>query len=107
MKKIYLLCSNGMSTSMLAAMMQTCANKHHLPIEIKAYPQRDLDQILKTSAAPDIILLGPQVQYMFDEVKKQYEYLNIPILMIDQEDYGMLNSEKVLKQAILAIKRDG
>lgn len=107
MKKIYLLCSNGMSTSMLAAMMQASANKHQLPIEIKAYPQADLARILQTSKAPDIILLGPQVQYMYDEIKKQYAYLQLPIIMINQEDYGMLNSEKVLKQAILALKRDG
>lgn len=107
MKKIYLICSNGMSTSMLASMMQASANKHQLPIEIKAYPQYDLERILQSSQAPDIILLGPQVQYMFDEIKKQYEYLHIPIIMINQEDYGMLNGEKILKQAILAIKKDG
>lgn len=105
MKKIYLLCSNGMSTSMLAAMMQSCANSHKLPIEIVAYPQRELGSILKEKSLPDAILLGPQVRYLLEDTKENFDYLNIPILVIDQEDYGMLNSEKVLKQAILAMKK--
>lgn len=105
MKKIYLLCSNGMSTSMLAAMMQNSANQHKLPIEIVAYPQRELESVLKNHSLPDAILLGPQARYMLKETKEKFDYLDIPIIMIDQEDYGMLNSEKVLKQAVLAMKR--
>lgn len=105
MKKIYLLCSNGMSTSMLAAMMQNCANSHHLPIEIVAYPQRELASILKEKSLPDAILLGPQVKYLLGETKENFDFLNIPIIVIEQEDYGMLNSEKVLKKAILAMKK--
>lgn len=104
MKKIYLLCSNGMSTSMLAAMMQASANQHRLPIEIVAYPQRELEVVLKNHTLPDAILLGPQARYMLKETKEKFAYLEIPIIMIDQEDYGMLNSEKVLKQAIMAMK---
>lgn len=106
MKKIYLLCSNGMSTSILASMMQECANKHCLPIEIVAYPQRKLSNLVEKNLLPDAILLGPQVKYLLKEIKENYEYLNIPILMINQEDYGMLNSERILKQAIKAIKRN-
>ena len=38
MKKIYLFCSNGMSTSLLAQNMQDVANAHNLPFEVKAFP---------------------------------------------------------------------
>lgn len=105
MKKIYLVCSNGMSTSMLASMMQMCANQHRLPVEILAYPQYDLPKILIKEGVPDAILLGPQVKYNLQDIKDNYDYLNIPIIVIDQEDYGMLNAEKVLKKAILAMKK--
>ncbi|MGN1182393.1 MAG: PTS sugar transporter subunit IIB [Faecalibacillus sp.] len=105
MKKIYLVCSNGMSTSMLASMMQTCANQHRLPVEILAYPQYDLPKIIKKEVLPDAILLGPQVKYNLEDIKEQYGYLHIPIIVIDQEDYGMLNAEKVLKKAIIAMKK--
>ncbi len=37
MKKFYLFCSAGMSTSMLAKKMQNCANENNLKVEIKAF----------------------------------------------------------------------
>lgn len=106
MKKIYLLCNQGMSTSILASMMQDCANQRRLPIEIVAYSQGRLPSLIEKESLPDAILLGPQVKYLLEETKERFDYLNIPILMIKQEDYGMLNGEKVLKSAILAIKEN-
>lgn len=106
MKKIYILCSNGMSTSILASMMQDCANKHHLPIEVIAYPHGKLPSVIEKQSLPDVILLGPQVKYLLEETKERFSYLDIPIFMINQEDYGMLNAERVLKEAILAMKEN-
>lgn len=37
MKRIYLFCDNGMSTSMMAQRMQEVADKHNLPFECKAF----------------------------------------------------------------------
>lgn len=104
MKKIYLLCSQGMSTSLLASMMQECANEHRLPVEIVAYPHGKLPSVIEKESLPDAILLGPQVKYLLEETRQRFIDLNIPIMMISQEDYGMLNSSRVLKQALLAMK---
>lgn len=106
MKKIYLLCNQGMSTSILASMMQESANQRRLPIEVVAYSQGRLPSLIEKESLPDVILLGPQVKYLLDETKERFDYLNIPIMMIEQEEYGMLNSEKVLKKAILAMKEN-
>ena len=38
MKRIYLFCSAGMSTSLVAKRMQEVADKHSLPVEVKAFP---------------------------------------------------------------------
>lgn len=103
MKKIYLFCSAGMSTSMLASLMQECANKHNLPIKVAAFPHGKLDEIISTDR-PDCILLGPQVRYMYEETVKNYGNTGIPIEVIDQGDYGMMNGEKVLKTAIKLMK---
>ena len=37
MKRVYLFCDNGMSTSMMAQRMQDVADSHNLPIDIKAF----------------------------------------------------------------------
>ena len=106
MKKVYLFCSAGMSTSMLASAMQDVANEHKLPIKVAAHPIEKMGRIIE-SDKPDCILLGPQVQYMYDETVKKDGNEGIPIAVIDQDDYGMMNGERVLKKAILLIKKNG
>ena len=63
MKKVYLFCSAGMSTSILASKMQEVANSHNLPIKVAAFSHNKLGEIVK-SDCPDCILLGPQVEYL-------------------------------------------
>ena len=102
MKKVYLFCSAGMSTSMLASNMQDVANQHNLPIKVAAFPHNKLEEIISEDR-PDCILLGPQVKYMYEETVEQFGSQGIPIAVIDQGDYGMMNGEKVLKSAIRLI----
>lgn len=103
MKKIYLFCSAGMSTSLLANKMQECANGYKIPVEVKAFPHSEIDNIVKTFS-PDCILLGPQVKYMYNEIKSKFETESLPVSVIDMTDYGTMNGEKVLKTAIKLIK---
>ena len=103
MKKVYLFCSAGMSTSMLASNMQDVANQHSLPIKVAAFPHNKLEEIISEDR-PDCILLGPQVKYMYEETVEQFGSQGIPIAVIDLGDYGMMNGEKVLKSAIRLIK---
>ncbi len=103
MKKVYLFCSAGMSTSMLASKMQAVANSHNLPIQVEAFPDGKIGQIIN-ERHPDVILLGPQVKYRFAEISEEYGGTGIPIQVIDQSDYGMMNGEKVLKTAIKLMK---
>ena len=103
MKRVYLFCSAGMSTSMLASKMQGVANEHDLPIEVEAFPDGKIGLII-VERHPDVILLGPQVKYRFNEISEKYGSTGIPIQVIDQTDYGMMNGEKVLKSAIKLMK---
>ena len=103
MKKVYLFCSAGMSTSKLASNMRDVANQHSLPIKVAAFPHNKLEEII-SDGRPDCILLGPQVKYMYEETVEQFGSQGIPIAVIDQGDYGMMNGEKVLKSAIRLIK---
>ena len=104
MHKIYLFCSAGMSTSMMASKMQKVADQHTLDIEVKAFSDNLLDKII-TEQNPDAILLGPQVKYLYDKVVDRYGNLGQPSFVIDTEEYGNMEGERVLKRAILAIKK--
>ena len=88
---------------MLASNMQDVANQHNLPIKVAAFHHNKLEEIISEDR-PDCILLGPQVKYMYEETVEQFGSQGIPIAVIDQGDYGMMNGEKVLKSAIRLIK---
>ena len=103
MKRVYLFCSAGMSTSMLARKMQGVANSHNLPIEVEAFPDGKIGQIIEETR-PDVILLGPQVKFRYQEIVSEFGSTGIPIQVIDQTAYGMMDGEKVLKSAIKLLK---
>lgn len=103
MKRVYLFCSAGMSTSMLASNMQDVANGHGLPVEVKAFPDGKIGEIVE-QYHPDVILLGPQIKYRYNDISKEYGDREIPIAVIDAGDYGMMDGEKVLKFAIKLLK---
>ena len=102
MKKIYLFCSGGMSTSILANSMQKTADKFNIPVEVKAFPDNKVNEIVEEEN-PDVILLGPQVRYRFDKIVQDLKGKNIPIEVIDSNDYGSMDGERVLKMAVKMI----
>ncbi len=103
MKKIYLFCSAGMSTSMLAKKMQDVANAHGLDAEVIAFSSSKVGEVVEAEH-PDCILLGPQVGYLLDDVNGKYGDA-APVGVIDTGDYGSMNAERVLKYAIVLMKR--
>lgn len=105
MKKVYLFCSAGMSTSMLANSMQKVADKVKLGVEVKAFSESQIKEIVD-SENPDAILLGPQIRYKYDKIVEELKDKNIPISVIDSADYGAMDGEKVLKTAVKLIKEN-
>lgn len=103
MKKIYLFCSAGMSTSMLASRMQDTALSNRLPIEVKAFSHSKIEAIVDVEN-PDCILLGPQVKHLYQETFETYDPKGIPVAVIDADDYGRMRGDKVLKSALVLMK---
>lgn len=97
-KVIMLACSAGMSTSLLVSKMQAAAEKAGKQYEIFATSVGDIDNQL-VNGNPDILLLGPQVAYMQADVKRKTDLAGIPMSIINMQDYGMMNGEKVLVTA--------
>lgn len=96
MYNILLVCSAGMSTSMLVKKMQDAAAAQKLEANIWAVG--DADSIEEVKKA-DIVLLGPQVRYLEKKMNERVEN-KIPVAVIDMMAYGTMNGEKVLSQAI-------
>ena len=96
---IMLVCSAGMSTSLLVSKMQKSAESKGLKAEIFANSANEADKTLRSKEV-DVLLLGPQVRFMKSQFEKKVVVKNIPVDVIDMRDYGMVNGEKVLQTAL-------
>ncbi|MCV3296188.1 PTS sugar transporter subunit IIB [Oenococcus kitaharae] len=95
-KTIMLVCAAGMSTSLLVSKMQKAAAEDHEDVTIFATAASDAQSKIE-SEHPDILMLGPQVNYLFSSFKERE---TIPVEVINMQDYGMMNGRKVLEQAL-------
>ena len=95
--KIILVCSAGMSTSMLVKKMNASAEERRLNVEIMALGEAQLKNNLENL---DVVLIGPQVRYLEKKIKDQLEPKGIKVEVINPMAYGMLQGDKILDQAI-------
>jgi cellobiose PTS system EIIB component len=94
--KIILVCSAGMSTSMLVQRMRKAAEEKGVTADINATSEADLANHLDQT---DVILVGPQVRYLAPKIKEKAAPLGIQVEVIDSMAYGMMDGGKVLAQA--------
>lgn len=97
-KTIMLVCSAGMSTSLLVTKMQKAAEAKGMDADIFAVSASEADQHLESKPV-DVLLLGPQVRFMKSQFEQKLAPKGIPLEVINIADYGMMNGEKVLAQA--------
>lgn len=98
-KTIMLVCSAGMSTSLLVTKMQKAAESQGVEADIFAVSASDADTNLENKDV-DVLLLGPQVRFMRGQFEQKLAPMDIPFDIIDMKDYGMMNGENVLKVAL-------
>lgn len=97
-KTIMLVCSAGMSTSLLVTKMQKAAEDKGIEADIFAVSASEADQHIESKNV-DVLLLGPQVRFMKTQFEQKLAPKGIPLDIINMADYGMMNGEKVLAQA--------
>ena len=99
-KHIYLFCSAGMSTSLLVSKMRAQAEKYEVPVVIEAFPETLAGE---KGQKADVVLLGPQIAYMYDDIKKMLPDKAVEV--IDSQLYGKIDGLGVLKFAVSIIKK--
>lgn len=98
MKNIMLVCNAGMSTSMLVTKMLKAASDKGVEASIWAVPISEVaDEVANKTI--DVLLVGPQVKFMLDEYKENYEPA-IKVGDINMMDYGTMNGTNVLDFAL-------
>ena len=100
MKKILLVCSAGMSTSLLVTKMQAAAKEKGVDVHIEALPVAECSTVIDSV---DIVLLGPQVRFQKANVEKLVNG-RIPVEVIDMRLYGTMNGKAILEDTLAKMK---
>lgn len=96
---IMLVCSAGMSTSMLVNAMKKEVKNQGIDANVFAKPSTEAIEYTENEEV-SVLLLGPQVGFMKSGFQESLEEKNIPIDVINSRDYGTMNGKKVLEQAL-------
>lgn len=95
MKKILLVCNAGISTSILVSKMKRAAQDQGIDVSIQVKSMTGVREVIQDM---DIVLLAPQIGY---EQKKLQELAgDIPVEKVNVRDFGILNGEGVLREAM-------
>lgn len=95
MKKILLVCSAGMSTSLLVNKMKKVAEEKEIACLIEAHGFSD---VKRYNGVYDVCLVGPQIKYAHAQIASDLP--SMPVEVIDMRIYGMADGEKALQLAI-------
>ncbi len=94
---IVLFCSTGLSTKLLIHKIEQSAEKKDIEVNVKSYPESVMKNHIKGA---DVVLVGPQIRHAIDEIKEECDLHGVPIEVISTKDYGMMDGEKILAQAL-------
>ena len=101
--KILLLCSGGMSTTLLVNAMQREAQQQNIICEIQASSASLVEELAEKF---DLILVAPQVRHKLATIKDAVLPYNKPVALIPPDIYGQIQGAKALKFAQDLIEAD-
>lgn len=92
--KIALFCNGGFSTSLVANKMKKAyIEKGIEDNEVEAYDFAMVDEV---GESVDIIILGPQISWAYDQVKEQFPSKKVILLTI--QEFGAMDGNKVIER---------
>lgn len=97
MKNILLVCGGGASSGFMAANMRKAAKKRGIEITIQARSESELEEHLDTT---DMLLIGPHLSYMEEDIKAQLGDRPMKVAVIPQNIYGPLDGNKAIDFAL-------
>ena len=100
MVRILLCCAAGMSTSLLVTKMEAYAASQGIEAKIWAVSANVIDN---EAGNFDVLLVGPQIRYALKKLQKQFGD-QVPVDMIPMAQYGRMDGEATVKQAMSMIE---
>lgn len=100
--RILLCCGAGMSSGFLAQQMRVAAKKMDVIAKVEAKNKNSVQDDL---ADIDILLLGPHLEYVKDDMRAMCEPYHVPVLVIPKEMYAGLDGKGLMELCIEQLKK--
>lgn len=98
--KLIILCSWGATSSQLAVRVREAAKKRNIDLVADA---GGTGEFKKKASEYDVALLEPQVRHLKKEVSRIAEENHIPVDLVDQRAFALMDGDKVLDQVLSLI----
>ena len=95
MKSVLLVCGTGASSGFMAKNIRQAAKNMGKEVSVKARSDSEVAEYIEEI---DLLLVGPHLKYMLDDLKEEAKPYNVPVEIIREEAYGSLDGEAVLEQ---------
>ncbi|MED1143858.1 PTS sugar transporter subunit IIB [Bacillus paralicheniformis] len=91
MTQVLLICGAGASSGFMANAIRKASKKRGLEMSVQARSESQLSEYLNEI---DVLLIGPHLKYMEDEIKERVKEYQIKVSVIPQSIYGLLDGNK-------------
>ncbi len=104
--KILLVCAGGFSTTMMMEAMKKVVNESE-KLDVKDYPMEAIgvDKLDRYIDKYEVILVGPQLSHKYEYIKVEADKVHKPVVLLTSDIYGAMDGATVMKQAILAYRK--
>lgn len=106
MVRVIIVCSWGMSTSLLVDSLIAAAEEAQIELQVAALSAGEYAAQVE---ACDVVLIAPQIRHLRKSIEKLARSLNKPVALIESFYYATMNGQAVLEQImqLLAERQEG
>ena len=94
---ILLVCASGLSSGLMAANIRKAAKARGIDCEITARSESEIESYINDI---NVIMIGPHLSYLVDEVKEYEKNYDVKVLLMRADYYSTLNGDKALDHVL-------
>lgn len=100
--RVLIVCSWGMSTSLLVESMLEAAKARQLQLSVEALSAGEFTEQIDTC---DVVLIAPQIRHLRKSIEKLAWSAGKPVALIESFHYATMNGQAVLEQVVNMLPR--
>ena len=101
MIRVLIVCSWGMSTSLLVESMYTAAKERQCALRVEALSAGEYADKVEEC---DVVLIAPQIRHLRKSIEKLASSAGKPVALIEPFYYATMNGEAVLEQVLRIVE---